>query len=295
MGARGFLIFFVGLSPHISHTLTGDFRTARLMSTGGAGAASLAVDEATVLNPAPLAFFEVASVYFQRSEGTLSDGGAGGPRRPGAGGTAVIASDTKGALKGSASYVRRDGAGRRRRRLAAALAGAVGERSSMGLSWRRTADDGPAGARSVREQASLGVLHVVSPELSLGVVFVDPLGEVEADRRGIAGVQYVHRGFISLMADVGADYASDMGGTFVHREAVQIKLLGDLYGRFGLFDDRGAGRRGTGAGLSWVGPRLVLDLAHADSGWRGGAAAAPQPPDDGERERETSFAVSYRF
>ena len=43
-----------------------NFETARLKSTAGAGVGSVLMDESTILNPAPIAFFNVSSVYVAR-------------------------------------------------------------------------------------------------------------------------------------------------------------------------------------------------------------------------------------
>ena len=48
------------------------FQTTRLKSTGGAGVASILMDEATFLNPAPLAFFNLTAVLLQRTNGETS-------------------------------------------------------------------------------------------------------------------------------------------------------------------------------------------------------------------------------
>ena len=106
----------------------------------------------------------------------------------------------------------------------------------------------------------MGLLHAVSQALTIGVVVVDPLGKIPSERRGLFGLQYVYLEFISIMLDIGADYREDMADTFTHREAIQIKIFGDFYGRFGVSSDKHLKKRKTGVGIGWVGPKLVLDL-----------------------------------
>ena len=285
-----FLIYFINFLPPISHCIVPQFQTTRLKSTAGAGVASLTVDEANSLNPAPLAFFNVMSLYVQRTKGGLSaeDGTdiSSGPIEQ----NAVIISDTKGSLKGSAGYVEHIKGHEKTKQFSASIATIMGPQSSWGLTYKKTTDGGGGGGF---EQFIVGITHVVSPDFSLGIVLSDPAGKVEGQRRGIVGLQYIYQNFISLMIDGGSDYEAELSENFFHREAVQIKLLGNIYTRFGIFNDKGLKKRGTGTGLSWIQPRLMLDFAVANTSYdEGGLMAFNQ---EVYRETETSFSLSYRF
>ena len=282
---------FVSFCPLFSFTSVPRFQTTRLTSTAGAGAASLSMDEASILNPAPLAFFNISSIYFQKSGGDLLDnerhGGVQAVDQ-----MAFIASDTQNALKGSVSYAKKSYGVARQDQLGVSMASSVGDQSGWGLTYRRTIrEDTSGGEEKNYEQFITGILHVINPEFSMGLVLVDPLGEIERERRGIFGIQYVYLDFISLMLDIGADYSAGMSETFTHREAIQIKLFGDVYGRFGVFTDRGLDKDGTGVGLSWVGPRLILDFALANTKFEENLAFDQRD----SRETETSFSISYQF
>ena len=81
------------------------FETTRLKSTAGTGVASLLIDESTILNPAPMAFFNIASFYIQRSDQKTSTTENGIKRLVNdSSHLGFIASDSKGRFKGSASY-----------------------------------------------------------------------------------------------------------------------------------------------------------------------------------------------
>ena len=63
-----YLAFALCIICKNSWSLPYNFETTRLKSTAGAGVASLLIDESTILNPAPMAFFNLASFYIQRSD-----------------------------------------------------------------------------------------------------------------------------------------------------------------------------------------------------------------------------------
>ena len=284
------LMVFINFLPPISHCIVPQFQTTRLKSTAGAGVASLTVDEANSLNPAPLAFFNVMSLYVQRTKGGLStEDGTEVTAEP-IEQNAFIISDTKGSLKGSAGYVEHVKGHEKIKQFSASIATIMGPQSSWGVTYKKTTDKG----RDERfEQFIVGITHVISPEFSLGIVASDPTGKVEGHRRGIVGFQYIYQNFISLMVDGGSDYEAELSENFFHREAIQIKLLGNIYTRFGIFNDKGLKRRGTGTGLSWIQPRLMLDFAIANTQYdEGGPIVFNQ---EIYREKETSFSLSYRF
>ena len=280
-----FFVQLVGLLllvPNLGATIP-RFQTTRLKSTAGAGVASFAIDEASLLNPAPLAFFNLSSFYFQKSGGELKDKERQDTLHN-TSQTAFVLSDTTNPLKGSASYAKLSYGDITQKQMAFALASAVGRQSSLGLTYRKTQEENISdGKEKSFNQLIGGVLHSIIPEFTMGFVIVDPLGEIEEERRGIFGIQYVYKKFISLMLDIGADYQKEMSENFVHKEAIQIKLFTDFYGRFGTFRDRGLDREGTGTGLSWISPKLIVDFSLNHTQFKQ------------SKQQETSFSVSYRF
>ena len=260
-----------------------DFETTRLKSTGGAGVASLLMDEATLLNPAPLAFFQNGSLYFQKSHANLES-------PPGNNQTFFIASDAKGKLNGSISYMQQNHSFHKRKRFSLALAYPTGKQSALGISYRHTREvlhDSSTRAvqKSTYRQIVLGVEHALSTAFTLGAVLIDPFQERPSETKALIGGQYVYQDFIALILDIGANYHRNLTETALWRAAIQIKLFSDLYLRTGVFNDRGLQEKGTGIGLGWVGPKLVVNLALKNTNLITFS----------EKMRETSFALSYKF
>ncbi len=278
------------LAPNLAANIP-RFQTTRLKSTAGAGVASFVIDEATLLNPAPLSFFNLASFYFQKSGGEFKDEERQVTLRN-TDQMAFIISDTTGPLKGSASYAKLSYGDILQQQMGISLAALIGQQSSLGLTYRKTEQEDISDKKEKTfDQLVVGVLHAITPEFTMGFVLADPLGKIEEDRKGILGVQYVYKEFISLMLDVGADYEREMSKSFVHKGAIQIKLFTDFYGRFGAFRDRGLANKGTGTGLSWIGPKLILDFSLNHTQYKDDIFLKQIQ----SNQRETSFSVSYRF
>ena len=276
-----------------------DIETTRLKSTAGAGVASLLMDEATILNPAPLSFFQNGSFYFQRSklEGTQfqdhfdSENSLNFENEQ----TTFVASDSKGKVNGSLSYVKQGHRYHHRRRLATSLAYPTAPKSSMGITYSHTKEKLSTNNIDFQEitykQTSFGVIHALNNHFTLGLVVIDPMKVRPQDTRGIVGIQYVYQDFISLMFDFGADYNDQLDKTFLWRGATQIKLLQDFYLRTGLFNDRGKGQKGTGVGVGWIQPRLVMEFALKNTDILKTPILSRHP----EKIKETSLSLSYRF
>lgn len=93
------------------------------------------------------------------------------------------------------------------------------------------------------------------------------------------------------MFDAGADYNQDLSKTATWKAATQIKLFSDFYARFGAFNDKGLKQKGSGVGIGWLQPRLVLELALKNTE----LLESEELNQTGEDIKETSFSLSYRF
>lgn len=273
-----------------------DFQTTRLKSTAGAGVASILMDESTILNPAPIAMFNVSSIYFQRAGADLDiDSNSGLGRTEEAKSTAFIASDSKGGVSGSLSYLNQTQGGNERKRFSFSVASMVGERSAFGVSYRfnneETNLDGLGMVKTSTRQGTFGILHALSPSFTLGLVAVDPLKAVPGETKGIVGGQYVFNDFISVMLDIGADYNNNLADSVLYRAAMQFKIYNDFFLRFGAHDDKGIKEKGTGVGIGWVQPRLSVDFALRNSERSADELTAANE----QKLKESSFSVSYRF
>lgn len=267
-----------------------EISTTRLKATAGAGVGSLLMDEATVLNPAAISFFQVSSIYIQKSGTEITPDDNSPLSAASEENLLFIASDSKGDVDGSISYSKQDDRYGKVTRLAASASSAIGKKSALGFSYsttKRTA--GPLPAKL--DQISAGVTHAISPEFTFGIIVPDVMGDDPLARRAIAGAQYVYKDFIALMFDAGAGWETDAQESSVVRAAIQLKVFQDFYMRFGAQEDKGLKKKGTGAGVGWVQPKLVIEASVASTQYSELASIGQVD----EEAKETSFSLSYRF
>lgn len=287
-----FLTLVVFASSY-SYAKVHDYETARLQSTAGAGVASVLMNEATILNPAPIAFFNTAALYFQKSDADYSeDRGRLGNINYEDEAQAFIGADAKGNVKGSISYIKQQEGDDKRERISAAIGKNIGPKSSMGVAYRHTKDFDTADIENKYGEIVVGVFHAVSPEFTLGATAKNPFDKDQSSLITI-GSQYVYKGFIALIFDTGADYKEDLSDSLLYKAAIQFKFFKDFYLRAGTFNDKSLGEKGNGVGFSWVGPRLVVDLAYKVS-----KPLAEEYLNDisyTSEVRQSSFALAYQF
>lgn len=269
-----------------------DYETTRMKSTGGAGVASILIDESTVLNPAPIAFFNISSIYVEKSSTDNTD--LNDNKLEGSSNLAVIASDSSKALKGSISYVKAKRNGENYKQLATSFASTIGPKSSLGFTFQKMErKDIYLGATESIDysQFNIGVFHAVNPAFSLGLVVEDPFEKSPNNTKAVIGAQYQIGDYISLIADVGADYKEELSERSLWRAAIQFKVLSSFYLRAGMFDDRIELKSGSGIGLSWIQPKLALNFAIRNLS----VEESVELKQIDEDIKETSFSISYRF
>lgn len=272
------------------------FETTRMKSTGGAGVASILMDEATYLNPATIAYYKQASLYFQKSglESTTSTQSQNSNTQEFDTMT-IIASDAKGLTGGSLSYNTIEYKGEKIKRFSSAFGRPLGKKSSFGVNISHTKETVFNDSNQLFDQdftqVTFGVAHAINEEFTLGLVVEDPFQERPEETRAITGFQYVFKGFVSLMFDMGADYNQNLSDTLVWRAASQLKVFDDFFLRFGTFNDKGRQEKGSGAGVGWLQPKLVIELAVKNSE----LLTSEVLNQEAEEIRETSFSLSYRF
>ena len=93
------------------------------------------------------------------------------------------------------------------------------------------------------------------------------------------------------MFDAGADYNRPLRETTLWKAAFQLKVFDNWFMRFGVFDDQGKFERGSGAGIGWVQPRLVIDLSLKNTKISENELLVQEAEDI----KESSFSISYRF
>lgn len=272
-----------------------DFETTRLKSTGGTGVGALMLDEATVLNPASLAFFGLGSLYFQKTSVDVNNRNGSPAFHQESGHSAVILSDTKGTIKGAAGYIKMQQEFKKRERFVFSSAMASGKKTAMGLTFRSSKDKSGMDETSVQNhdynQVVFGVTQILSENFSLGMVLIDPFKEYPNDTRAVIGIQYDFDDFVFFLMDLGADYNRPLSETILYRAALNIRMLENVFLRFGLYEDKGFYERGNGLGVSWVQPRLSFDFSFKNTVLLFNSILLQQ-----ERQiKETSFSLSYRF
>jgi hypothetical protein len=268
----------------------GDFETTRLKSTSGAGVASVLVDEATLLNPAPLSFFEVSSMYIQKMDGESVGSVDNRDRKQ----MSFIVSDAKKNVGGSISYNKLSEAGNEKSMIAGSMSTPIGKSSAMGMTYRLVTTSTEKDGQTVEEkykQMVFGVSHVVSEGIMLGMVLVDPTKVKPEETRLIVGTQFVYKGFISLLADVGSDYNENLSEKLTYKLGMQFKVMSDFYLRAGTFSDKGNSEKGNSAGIAWVGPKLVADMAVKNTT----LIEDLKLTQENEKIKEVSFSVAYHF
>lgn len=275
------LLALIFLFPNILLSSNLSYQTTRLKSTGGAGVASILLDEATFLNPAPLAFFNLTSVLIQRTGGQEKINNQGDVDSEN---YMAVISDSKGSIKGSFSYLKSSQQEVKGTSYAASLAFPLKQTSSIGTTFRRSTTK-IKNQEETKNQYILGASHNISPNFSLGAILVDPLSKEKNNSFAIFGAQIVYGDFISLMLDIGANYNFPLDESLLYKTAVQIMFFTDVYLRAGYFYDRGLKDKGTGVGIGWVQPRLAVEAALKNS----------KDFFSTKTNRETSFSLSYRF
>ncbi|HLE09690.1 MAG: hypothetical protein A2504_02220 [Bdellovibrionales bacterium RIFOXYD12_FULL_39_22] len=298
-----YLLFFVltiiSTTTNLSFAVTYyNDETTRLKSTAGAGVGSILMDEATILNPAPIAFFNVTSLYYQASSASFANRDetrfTSNPPDPEQ--SAFIISDASSALKGSASYQKNIFDFSQRERYALSVAANFSPQSAFGVAYKVTKernreDSADNITKQTYKQFTFGITHVVSDALSLGLLLVDPFKERPGDRFAAVGVQYLYAGFISLMLDGGADYSQNFKNSAFAAAAIQFKIFSDFFLRFGMFNNRRDSSSGNGVGVGWVQPRLVLELSMKNSTFTESTKVDSEKMD----LQETAFSISMRF
>ena len=155
-----------------------------------------------MLNPASLAFFKNSAIYYQQTklDNTTSKNRI-------ADSYSVIVADAKGAMKGTAGYHKNTVGSDSEERITLTAASAGGKASSVGVNisqYKNIIDNGIVKEETKFRTIDIGVTHIVSPELSLGIIIQDP---TKSDNQrvdlGLIGFQYQLHNYISLTGRSG--------------------------------------------------------------------------------------------
>lgn len=247
-----------------------EFRTTRLMSTGGTGVASILSTEAAILNPAASAFFEGSGFSYQGYNTSLQkeskDREAAGDDFPNNNRSqGVFMADHSGPVKGGVAYITQDENNYERQRMVLHAAAPLENKSTaIGFNYSylqdtypRTADD----RHKVHHQASMGISQIVDEDTILGVVIQDFTRTTPGEERLIGGFQYTLADRFTIMADYGAQYTENFSKDYLWRASVQMNIFSDFFLRGGQFYDNIQKFKGTGWGAGWIGPRFGVEFS----------------------------------
>lgn len=280
--------------PHIR-----EFQTTRLNSTAGTGVGSVLSTEAAILNPASAAFFEKGSVSYQSYRASLKNENNARNTIPDRfsnrnSSQALFVSDYSNQVKGGVAYIDQKENHYDRSRAIFHAAGTMGPSSSFGISYNYIADTLPTTQQKrhfTRHQMTLGFTSILTEQLTMGLVMIDPTRATPGEERLLIGFQYQLLEKLTLMADVGTNYTQSFSEQNLWRAAVQLNLFKQLYVRGGKFEDNVQKFRGYGWGLSWIGPRLGVEFAQKFSDQFGGNYYLYE----GERLVDTSLSAIINF
>ena len=268
------------------------FETARLSQAAGAGAASLLINESTVLNPAAINFFNDSTIYYQRNTEELVKESP--ERQVGLkDGLSEFynISDTSSGLKGAFSYVYQNESAGKRRRFALSSAGAIGKKTALGFTAAYIHERSEI-KRGTYTQLTFGVTHHVSESLILGFVYVDPTIEISEYSNYRLGLQYKMNQYLTILMDAGSGDVKNPEKSGFTKVAAQIEATDSFFLRYGVFHDKFSGEKGFGYGLSWVGPKFAIEFSLKESTSTPGRFAVLLAD---EKLRRISFGVTGLF
>ncbi len=272
LAVAGTLFATTSYSAHIR-----EFQTTRLNSTAGAGVASLLSTEAAILNPASSAYFEGNDASYQsytssiQHKNTLRDTNNDPyPKKNRSQG--LFLSDSSSGIKGGAAYLSQKENRYERERMVLHGSAPMGPKSSLGVTYNFIQDVLPRN-RSNRHrshhQLSIGLLQVLDEATTVGVVITDPTRTTPGEEKVIAGFQYQLATRFVIIGDLGATYTKNFNDNYLWRGALQINFFDDFFIRAGRFHDGNLESKGTGWGVSWIGPKLGVEFAQKISEFYG--------------------------
>lgn len=253
-----------------AHAQIREFQTSRLISTAGAGVASILSTEAAILNPASSAFFEGSSFSYQSYRTSLQSKddqtrSAENNQFPSSNRSqGFFLADHSGPVKGGVAYITQDENQLERERMVLHAAAPIGKASAMGFSYNYIRDAYPKTAKDrhkTHHQASIGLTHIIDEDTIVGLVVLDPTRTTPGEERAIAGFQYNLADRFMLIGDFGAQYTKDVSKKYLWRGAIQLNIFSDFFLRAGQFYDNIFEQKGTGWGVGWIGPRFGVEFA----------------------------------
>ncbi|MCT4642414.1 MAG: hypothetical protein N4A33_08970 [Bacteriovoracaceae bacterium] len=237
------------------------FMTTRMISTGGAGVASILSNESSILNPASIVFVPVTNFYYQRGTSKTTNAS---PNRSSISDEGLdqiyLISDTSSQLKGTLSYKSQSQNGFARKQYSSSVAALIGKQTSMGVIYHYTKDN-LLGFEEKFHQATVGLTYIHSKKLTFGFRFHDPFKTKKEESLITSGFQVRVFSSILYIQDFSFSPIYNMTDTLGSLSAIQLRAFKDIYLRFGKYNDKNLKQDGFSYGISWIGPRLSVEYA----------------------------------
>lgn len=267
------------------------FYTTRILGTGGAGVASILVNEASLLNPASIVFIPITNIYYQKSTLELEQKSLLRNNKSDDGLYEIFQlSDTSSDLKGTLSYQKQARNGFKRKKIVSSLASKISAATAMGLIYSYNEQTTLLEPEQDFHQISIGLTHVFSSNLSIGFVLTDPFKSNKVDSSFKGGLQYALFSNLIFIQDLEYHLYNQVD-EITYRTAIQINFFDDFFLRGGMFSDKLNKAEGHAYGLSWVGPKLAIDFSIMKSKFVEDTLLNLK----NEEDLEASFALSVRY
>lgn len=238
------LFFTLSLSTFAQ---TRDFQTTRLLATAGAGVASLNMLDSAVLNPSSIAFFKnTEGSYLYRSSKFQS-----GQSKTSFLGHGLILADAKSYAKGSISFFDTEDIKYKQQSYGITFGKRVSKLSSFGLAYQyKRIKEKSTNQKKSKHIFKVGNTSIISKNISVGTLIIDPLHSNSFEHRFIMGAQIQLASTVYLMIDGLSNIKfKNFSETFGWRTAIQLKLIESLYARVGYSKDKKENTKELGYGL----------------------------------------------
>lgn len=258
---NAFIILLICSSTANAKPKMQEFQSTRLMQTAGAGAASLLINEGTLLNPAAVSFFTDSTLYYQKSNIELYDSAVERNFDYNTSNSEFYnITDTTTSLKGGFSYLYQREEFGTRKRIALSSSIVTSKQTSIGFIYKYTDEDSLIKSEKYDEY-TISALYNYSRDFILGFVYVDPTINISEYSHYTIGAQYRFNPFITIIGDIGSGDMKNSEKTSFTKFAVQISPTERVFLRYGMFHDKFTNYKGIGYGISWVGPKFAFDYA----------------------------------
>ena len=232
--------------------------TTRLVSTSGAGVASLLVSEASILNPSVIAFYKNTSIYAHRLKGEIEETSRTTPKEFKE--TLYVATDTSGKFKGALAYFKQENLGSKREQFNLSFAKPMGKKAAFGMIYQYIKDYDDGEIRLDGEHtASMGVTYIHNTNLIFGAVFQDLAKKIKHDQKVTVGLQYNFTKFLMVMLDHGFHYGYSYRENNYSSLALQTSIYKDIYLKGGVFNNKYLSLEGFSWGSAGLDQNLVLN------------------------------------